>query len=261
MAEDNNDLSLLNDFAHDLRTPLNAARSFIDMIQQTGDLTDQQQHFANRALHALQRAQQLVDDLLQFARMENKLELKIVSCDLFQVLEEALALIEAEAQQKNIAIRKELDSAAQYVQADITMLPHVLTNLLSNAVKYNRLGGSITVRARLEADFVRVEVVDSGFGIPEAKINRVFERFYRANDRVYQNVEGTGLGLAIVKTVVEQQGGAVFVESVVDQGSTFGFTLLRVTSTVHDDDRESSDDLDDRLQEAREVLDDRDDDI
>jgi signal transduction histidine kinase len=98
-------------------------------------------------------------------------------------------------------------------------------NLVSNAVKYTPTGGSVMVRAWSEDDQIKAEVSDTGIGIPQEALSRIFEEFYRAKNAKAMEMEGTGLGLAIAKDVVEQHGGQISVESVVGEGSTFYVTL------------------------------------
>jgi signal transduction histidine kinase len=100
-------------------------------------------------------------------------------------------------------------------------LERVFMNLVSNAVKYTPAGGSVAVRAWSEDDYIKVKVSDTGIGIPQEALPRIFDEFYRAKNAKAVEKEGTGLGLAIAKDVVEQHGGQISVESTVGQGSTF----------------------------------------
>jgi len=111
------------------------------------------------------------------------------------------------------------------VRADPDRLKQVFVNLLDNAIKYNRDGGSISIHAEADEALLRVSVSDTGIGIPEADLPRIFERFYRVDKARSRELGGTGLGLAIIKHIVESHGGIVTVTSRLGEGSTFSFTL------------------------------------
>jgi histidine kinase len=119
------------------------------------------------------------------------------------------------------------------VRGDEDRVTQILENLASNAWKYTPEGGRVTVRAGVVGGFVQVDVSDTGIGIAEKDLEHIFERFYRTDQAEVQAVDGTGLGLSIVKMCVELLGGEVWVESCVNEGSTFSFTLpLAVKTSV-----------------------------
>lgn len=253
------DFDLLHNFVHDLKTPLAAVKSFVELIEHSGELNDRQSRFCDQAQNGLDRMQRIIDELLDFARMEADMEFDIEVVDLKQVVEENIAFLNGMADDKKVTVVSDLPSAAQFAHADKRMISHVIANLLSNAIKYNRIGGEIIISAETKAgDLVQVNVRDTGLGIPAADQPRVFEKFFRVNAKDRRTIEGTGLGLAIVKGVVERLGGEVGMESVEGEGSTFFFTVPRASTSSSDDDRESADDLDDRMQESREELEDSD---
>ncbi|GAB5490175.1 MAG: hypothetical protein Phog2KO_03900 [Phototrophicaceae bacterium] len=254
----NDDLDLLHNFIHDLKTPMSSAKSFIDLITVAGDLNADQKRFAHRALSNLEKMQVIINTLLEFARMENQVELDMVVCDVLEAIELVIDMNESFAQERQVTIEAKIDPNAQFVQADKYFLDHVLTNLISNAIKYNRVGGSVLITSKSEGEFVKVSVEDTGLGIPEDAIERIFERFYRVETKAHMSVDGSGIGLAMVKGVIERHGGEISVESVNGQGTTFHFTLLRANTLSPDYDREPTDGLEDNFQEARDTLDDSD---
>ena len=256
MAKD--DLELLHNFIHDLKAPMSSAKSFIDLIVVSGDLNSDQQHFAHRALSNIDKMQVIINTLLEFARMENQDELNLVVCDLLEIVESAIVMSEGFASERQVGIEAHIDPNAQFVQADSYFLEHVLINLVNNAIKYNRIGGNVSISSELTGEFVQVSLQDTGLGIPEDAIDRIFERFYRVETKEHMSIEGTGIGLAMVKSVIERHGGEIWVESIDGQGTTFHFTLLRANVASPDYDREPTDGLDDHFQEARDHVDDSD---
>jgi signal transduction histidine kinase len=256
MATD--DFDLLHNFAHDLKTPLGAVKSYIELIEASGELNDRQEHFAHRALAGVDRMSRIIATLLDFARMENDIQLDIKTCDLLEVIEETTNLLESTAKEKQLDMTIQIHPDAQFVQADSQLLAHAFSNLISNAIKYNHIGGKIYISSEELGDFILTKIRDTGLGIPQDQQKRVFERFFRVTEKEHQKIEGTGLGLAIVKTIIERHGGFITVESELGKGTTFSFTLPRVTSSSSDHDREIPDDLDDRFQEGREHIEDSD---
>jgi len=252
------DFDLLHNFVHDLKTPLSAVKSFVELIEHSGELNDRQRRFCDQAQNGLDRMQRIIDELLDFARMEADMEFDIEVVDLKAIVEENIGFLSGMAEDKQVQVMADVPSIAQFAHADKRMISHVIANLLSNAIKYNRIGGDIVVTADSSGEFVQVSVRDSGLGIPEADQEHVFEKFYRVNAKDRRKIEGTGLGLAIVKGVVDRLGGEVGMESTEGEGSTFYFTLPRATTSNSDDDREPSDDMDDSMQEIREELEDSD---
>jgi two-component system phosphate regulon sensor histidine kinase PhoR len=111
------------------------------------------------------------------------------------------------------------------VLGDLHRIVQILTNLVGNACRYTHAGGQVTVEARPVGRFAQILVRDTGIGIRPEDKDRVFERFFRSDDPIVQEQTGTGLGLAIARALVEMHGGQIWVESQVNQGSVFGFTL------------------------------------
>lgn len=252
------DFDLLHNFVHDLKTPLSAVKSYVELIEHSGELNERQQRFCHQAQSGLDRMQRIIDELLDFARMEADMEFDIEIIDLKQIVDETVQLLAGMAEDKKVSVSVEMSGTAQFAHADKRMVSHVIANLLSNAIKYNRIGGEIVLTSETVGDFVQVNVRDTGLGIPQEDQAYVFEKFYRVNARDRRKIEGTGLGLAIVKGVVEKHGGHVSMESIEGEGSNFMFTLPRANTSSPDHDREPPDDLDDRMQEVREELEDSD---
>jgi two-component system phosphate regulon sensor histidine kinase PhoR len=212
--------------SHELKSPLTSIRGLTETLLD-GALDDQKNSHRFVALikEETDRLSRLIDDLLKLAQIEStEAPPKVRPVDVKAVLESLLPKLRPALDNRNLALRLDLDDMEQ-VLAEPDRLGQVFLNLLDNAIEYNRDGGTITVTARPEEGFLRVSVHDTGIGIPSEDILRIFERFYRVDKARSRRPGGTGLGLSIVKHIVESYGGRVSVESRVEHGSTFSFTL------------------------------------
>jgi signal transduction histidine kinase/CheY-like chemotaxis protein len=216
----------LSRMSHELRTPLNAILGFAQLLD-LDDVSPLQQDSIAQILKAGRHLLDLVNEVLDLTRIETgHLALSIEPVGVAQVLQEARALIAplATAHHVHLAEPPALSATTQ-VLADQQRLKQVLLNLLANAVKYNRPGGTVTLACHpTAADRLRLEVHDTGPGIPSEQLARLFMPFERLGAE-QTTVEGTGLGLALCKRLVELMGGAIGVTSTVGQGSTFWVEL------------------------------------
>lgn len=213
--------------SHELRTPLTSIRGFVETLLE-GALEDEKisRRFLTIINSEAQRLQQLIEDLLTLSRLEHQKPEKVVKgASLKKTLSRVLEVVGPLAQDKGVELKVEVPPDLPLLKFPENFLEQVLLNLLDNGIKYTQKGGSVTVAARREGTKVRVEVRDTGIGIPEESLPRVFERFYRVDKARSRELGGTGLGLSIVKHMVESHGGTVGVHSRVGQGSVFYFIL------------------------------------
>lgn len=213
--------------SHELRTPVTAIRSAAETLD--GAL-DRDPEAARRFVEIIdrnaERLRELVEDLLDLSRIESqKYQLAFVGLDLGEVAARLLELFRDRADRKRIRLVSAVPSDLPQIYADPKALDHVLTNLIDNAVKYCPDGTTVSVRAAVEGDRVRVVVADDGPGIEPRHLPRLFERFYRVDAGRSRELGGTGLGLSIVKHLVEAMGGTASVESQLGAGTEFAFTL------------------------------------
>jgi len=214
--------------SHELRTPMTSIKGYVDLLLMgtVGTLTNDQQHFLSVIKSNTDRLTVLVDDLLDISRIESgrvAISPKRVRVD--GVVSQVVLAMEARAVDKGLTLWSDVPSTLPEVVADPDRMVQILTNLVANACQYTPSGGEIVVSARAQGDEVHISVRDTGIGIAEEDQERIFGRFFRADDPVVQEVSGTGLGLSIVQSLVEMQGGRVWVESELGVGSTFTFTL------------------------------------
>lgn len=217
-----------NDFvrmvSHELRSPISAIKLQHAVILDglAGELTDKQRELISRAQAKLQGLLELINDMLDVAKMEAGFRhFEQVPLPLPEILEEIVEFMEAKAEAQGVKLHLDADPDLPPILADQRGMEEVFTNLISNAINYSPAGGNVTVRARLNADNLEVTVSDQGVGIDPEEIPKIFDKFYRVKSPQTRQVIGTGLGLPIVQSVVEAHRGSIQVESQVGVGSTF----------------------------------------
>jgi two-component system phosphate regulon sensor histidine kinase PhoR len=214
--------------SHELRTPLASIQGYTETLLD-GAIHDPVNNlkFLNIIRQNAERLTRLTADLLVLSRVEQgQQQFKFGSFYINRLLQSEIEVMQPLAERKSIDLVLDAAPGNAEVYCDQQAVNQILTNLLDNAIKYTPDGGRVTIGAReLSLEMVEVFVRDSGLGIPPADLPRLFERFYRVDKARSRALGGTGLGLSIVKHLTRAQGGDVRVESVVDQGSTFYFTL------------------------------------
>ena len=145
--------------------------------------------------------------------------------EIVPIIKRSAGVLEKLARDKSIKIEFDIPEGLSKVMADENRLSQVFLNLLDNAVKYTPEGGSVKISVFPQGKYLQVDITDTGVGIPEIDVPRIFERFYRVDKARSRQLGGTGLGLSIVKHIVQAHGGQVWVESEVGRGSTFSFTI------------------------------------
>jgi signal transduction histidine kinase len=224
----------LANMSHELRTPLNAIGGYVQLVEMGiyGPLTPAQHEALNRVAGAQQHLLGLITDVLNFAKLEaGRVEYDVRETDVHAVLAEVEPLVAPQLAAKHLGFAAPRDAAPCPVWADRDKLRQVLLNLLSNAVKFTPEGGRVAVRvaAAPEApDEVRVEVADTGVGIPADKLGAIFDPFVQVAQGRTRTAEGTGLGLAISRDLARGMGGDLAAASVPGAGSTFTLVLRRV---------------------------------
>jgi PAS domain S-box-containing protein len=221
--------NLLANVSHELQTPLVSIRGYTEMILKgrLGATTDEQQKGLTLSLRNIDRLIAMIDNLLTFARMDREAaEIEITTFQLRTVIDESLDVLKEKVEAKGIEVAHHLEDPDVTVRADRDKVLQVFLNLLSNAIKFNRDGGRIEVTTRMTDDaYVMVQVRDTGSGIPEDGLEKIFDRFYQEGASLSGSGEGTGIGLAIVRNILRLHGCSIRAESTVGLGTTFSFTL------------------------------------
>jgi two-component system phosphate regulon sensor histidine kinase PhoR len=208
-----------------LRTPLAGLKALVDTLR-GGAIKDRPaaKRFLKRMDTELDTLTQLVEELLELTRIESgQAPLRLAPNLVTEIVIPAVERLRPQAERSGVELSVELPQDLPTVLVDVEQSRLVLTNLIHNAVKFTPPGGKITISAQANEDEMVFTVKDTGVGIPDDDLLRVFERFYKA-DRA-RSGGGTGLGLAIAKHVIQAHGGRIWAESVEGQGSTFFFTL------------------------------------
>ena len=214
--------------SHELRTPLTSIKGYVDLLidGDAGEVTEEQKEFLDIVKNNSDRLVLLVNDLLDVSRIEaGRINLRVHPVDLPDCIDEVATSLRPLMEQKRQSLKLELPADLPQVRADRDRVVQIMTNLLSNAHKYTLEGGTVSVRAQAGDDEVRVEVSDTGVGMTADERDKLFTKFFRAQNPATQNISGTGLGLNIVKSLVEKQGGRIWVTSEPMKGSTFTFTI------------------------------------
>ncbi len=215
--------------SHELRTPLTAVIGYTIILEgmTQGELNKKQKLFVDNILKSSKHLLDLINNILDLAKIEaGKLDLVVEEISVPVTINEILKIIKENASEHNIILKKEFDPELKSIKADRRALKQIIFNLLSNAIKFSKQeGGIVSVSAKREGDMVRISVSDTGIGIKEKELPRLFQKFEQLDSGISRKYEGTGLGLAITKQLVEMHGGKITVKSKYGKGSTFSFLL------------------------------------
>lgn len=218
----------LANMSHELRTPLNAIIGFSELLKNkvAGELTEKQGHYVENVIISSRHLLSLINDILDLSKIEaGKIELIMERISVPEIIDVSTTLINEKAIKHNITLKKELDPGLDYIEADPQRFKQIFFNLLSNAVKFSKEGGIVTITAKKEGAMAKFQVRDTGIGIKEKNLGKLFMAFEQLESGISKAYEGTGLGLSITKKLVELHGGTIIAESKYGEGSTFTFLL------------------------------------
>jgi len=217
----------LNTVTHELRTPLTSIRAMTEILHDNTEMDEEQrQHFLSGIIKETERLSHLITQVLNLEKYESgKQQLNISSVQLNSLIKEAVASIRPLANEKKITTEINIPDTIFLVQCDADLIMQVLTNLLSNAVKFAPEKGRISVSVHNNLDGLQIWVEDNGKGIEPGLHELIFDKFFQAKNQNLRKPEGSGLGLAICKKIIDLHEGSIWVNSEINKGSKFIFTL------------------------------------
>jgi signal transduction histidine kinase len=227
-------LEFIDFVSHELKQPMTSLQGYAKMLLMGigGELTDTQRQFVEVINSNADRMGKLVNDLLEISRLEaGRIKPKLVPVDLGEIVDETLSNSRAEVESRHHTLQVEIPEALPPVMGDRERLIQILTHLVSNAYMYTPEGGTIRVtlgwpeRPTDSRDHLLVSISDTGIGMSPQDLSRLDERFFRADHDLVRSQPGNGLGVPIARHLVELHGGEFMVESELDRGSTFSFTV------------------------------------
>jgi two-component system phosphate regulon sensor histidine kinase PhoR len=217
----------VSNVSHELRTPLTSIKGYASILLtgKLGQIPEEVHRRLDKINKHSDELVQFVNDLLDIARIESgRITLKLEPLSIKPIVDEINDMLAVQLRERKITFAWEQAGELPDVLADRQHIKRVFINLINNAIKYTP-EGTITVHAEQKNRFVQVDVRDSGCGMPEDAMDKLFTEFYRVDSAINQEVKGTGLGLAMVKHIVEAHKGKIWVHSKLGTGSTFSFTL------------------------------------
>jgi two-component system phosphate regulon sensor histidine kinase PhoR len=212
---------------------------FIDLLLQghMGDLNEEQRTYLGYAQEGVQQLISIVQDILFMTRSDlGQFEIKQQEVPLRILVRQVVSGMQPQASKASVVLNADIPTDIPLLYVDPQRIKQVLNNLISNAIKYTPPGGTITISAgAISEDWVMISVIDTGYGILTEDRPHIFERFYQSNQREQSRMGGYGLGLSIARLIVEQHGGTISFESVLEKGTTFYFTV----PVYHGQDKET----------------------
>lgn len=222
--------NFLSMVSHELWSPLATIQGYVTFLKEekSGVLNEEQKETLGIVEEQADHLSHLIEELVDLSKIETgKFEVKLDRLDMSKIVAKCVNSLKQAAEEKKIVLKNDLLRKVAHVMADRKRITQVLTNLLGNAMKFMPEKGEISVSAREKKDTVEFSITDMGVGIPEDKINRIFDKFYQVDSANNRSYGGCGLGLAITKSIIEMHKGKIWVESKVGVGSKFSFELKK----------------------------------
>jgi two-component system sensor histidine kinase NblS len=222
--------AFISNVSHELRTPVTILRTYIDTLYNCEEKLDDKtkRDFLSIINHESDRLNNMVNDILDFSKLDSpNVRLEKDLSDIGPIIEITVKSMKVIAEEKGISFSIIIEPDLPQIMINAESIERVLKNLISNSIKYSYKNSRIKIRAEVDrtGDSLQISIEDNGIGIPEEHLGKIFDRFYRIETKVHA-VKGTGLGLHLVKIAIEKHhGGKVFVESKINEGSTFGFKI------------------------------------
>jgi PAS domain S-box-containing protein len=222
----------LSNMSHEIRTPLNAIIGLTNLMMSEGDIDEKKKENMNAIKFSADHLHSIINDILDYSKIEaGKVSIEKIDFNLYELVANTVKTFELKTKEKGLFLKTSIgDNIPKMIKGDPVRLKQIIINLIGNAVKFTENGGIELKVDTLNSSGNKIElnfkVIDSGIGITETKIAKIFESFTQAYEDTTRKFGGTGLGLAITKRLIELQGGRIKVESETGKGSIFGFNLV-----------------------------------
>lgn len=219
---------LVGNVSHDLRTPLAVIHGYVETLMMKKDslTNDQRDKYMETILNSTDKLKKMVSELFELSKLEAKqIEPKKEPFFVNELIQDVVKNYLLLARQKGVLIQSVIENNIPLVNADVALIERVFQNLIDNALKFTPEGGTITIRTHEIDRYVKIEVTDTGVGIPEEQIPFVFDRYHIGDNRISLDRNNTGLGLAIVKNILEIHNATIQLQSKINQGTSFSFQL------------------------------------
>ncbi|MEW6068439.1 MAG: ATP-binding protein [Nitrospirota bacterium] len=220
--------NFLSMVSHQLKSPLSATllQTSILLDGIVGELNEKQKDLLQKIRTRIKGMVNLIHDILDVSFIEDGGYLKqIEQLDIAEILQRTVEVMQPQSHDKNMTIQVTTEGRLPFISGNRSSMEAMFINLINNAIKYTPSGGQVSVKMFENAQNIQIEVSDTGIGIENKDIPRIFDKFYRVKSEATKNIEGTGLGLSIVKCIVDAHNGNIFVDSVVGKGTTFTILL------------------------------------
>ncbi|MFA7115061.1 MAG: HAMP domain-containing sensor histidine kinase [Candidatus Omnitrophota bacterium] len=219
----------ISSVSHELRTPLTSVKGFSSLLvaEKFGQLPEQAMSRLKTIDENVNKLVEMVNTLLDISRIESgKMEVKITSFDVSKLISDTADFLSPQAEGKSITIKTELPESLS-ILADRNLIERVLINLINNSIKFTPEGGTITVTCKIDNDTTHaiISIADTGFGISEDNLQKIFQDFFRVDNPANRQIRGSGLGLSLVKRIIDTHKEKIWVESKINEGTVFYFTL------------------------------------
>jgi signal transduction histidine kinase len=212
---------MISELVHELRTPLSALSAAVHLLQRDELEALQRERIRQTIANEVHRLNELATNFLEFSRLESgRMRFDKEPIHLEGLLRETYEILRPQADQERITLEAEIQETLAPVMGDRNQLKRMLLNLITNAIKYNKAGGAVRTRLSRQDQGVQIQIQDTGVGIPEDQINKLFDRYYRVPVSE-ERFGGTGLGLTIARRIVQNHAGEISITSKLGEGSTF----------------------------------------
>ena len=223
---------LISNISHDLKTPITSIKGFIEgILDGVASSSEKKERYLKAAYYKVNTVDNLIDELFLYSKLEvNGVSFEFDNINLVEYLKDCFEELQLDTEEKGIKLNLNIDEGCNpFVLADRDKIRRVIINIVENSMKYiKKEQGNITIKLEEDKDYAIVSIIDNGEGIAKDNLTYIFERFYRTDVSRNSSTGGSGLGLAISKKIIEGNGGTIWAESILGQGTTICFTLKKV---------------------------------